>query len=89
MMKTAGLPTLIPSIVTVVRILKSVGENNAQLDREAAESLRDLFLKTGEMTGNLNEVIDQSLEQAFQSASDRSQPGDLAGSFRHRPAGEP
>ena len=72
LMKAAGLPGLVPSILTIVRILKSVGENNAQLDREAAQALRDLFLKTGEMTGNLNRVIDEILEKTFQIANDRS-----------------
>jgi hypothetical protein len=72
LMGAAGLPSLAPSIVTIVRILKATGENNAKIDQEAAQSLRDLFLKTGEMAGDLNKVIDQSLEQTFQSAGDRS-----------------
>ena len=49
--KVSNLHVLIPSAVTIARILKAVGEKNAELDQEAAKELRELFIKTGEMSG--------------------------------------
>lgn len=68
----SNLPNLIPSVVTITCVLKAIGENNAELDRDASLELRNLFIKTGEMTGNLNKVINDSLENTFKNSSDRT-----------------
>ncbi len=67
----AGIPSLIPSTVTISRILRAIGEKNAELDAESGRALRDLFVKTGEMTGDLRKVMNESLDDAFRNSSER------------------
>lgn len=70
--KLAKTP-IIPSTIILTRILKAIGENNAKLDTEATQELQNLFVKTGEMTGNLNKVISDSLNEASKNSHERCQ----------------
>lgn len=69
--KLTNIQPITPSSLVIARILKTIGEKNAKLDRIATQELQNLFIKTGEMTGNLNKVISDSLEDAFKNSHER------------------
>ena len=66
-----GSIDLVPSVVTVTKLLREIGDRNAQLDEAATGALRDLMVKTGEMSGDLGGVVAQSLEKGLNGAHER------------------
>lgn len=67
-----NLNELIPSTKTIQALLTTIAENNIKLDKAQHEALRELIVKTGEMTGSLDDVLTRSLEGAFKSVDERN-----------------
>jgi ABC-type glutathione transport system ATPase component len=66
-----GMKELIPSAATVTRLLRVIAERNIRLDEAALFALRDLIVSTGEITGNLDRVLTQSLQEVLAGLHER------------------
>ena len=68
--RMAGMK-LLPAVPVLAKVLATIGERKATLEREATKALYDLILETSKTAAKTGENLEGVFQKAFEGASDR------------------